>query len=98
MVHLLIDARVDLIRAVIGYNESQFRLYVALGQPPPRAMPVSPPQAVPNTGMPPAVRTRRPGRRSRELRWNASPSTDLSRRSSRAQRDDRDGLAPPSAR
>ena len=27
-------ARLELIRATIGYNQAQFRLFVALGQPP----------------------------------------------------------------
>lgn len=31
---LLTAARLDLVRALIGYNEAQFRLFVALGQPP----------------------------------------------------------------
>jgi outer membrane protein TolC len=32
---LLITARQDLIRAIVSYNQGQFRLFVALGQPPP---------------------------------------------------------------
>jgi outer membrane protein TolC len=32
--NLLLAARQDLIRAMVGYNQAQFRLYVALGQPP----------------------------------------------------------------
>ena len=34
MVHLLVDARESLVRSVIEYDKAQFRLYVALGQPP----------------------------------------------------------------
>jgi outer membrane protein TolC len=35
---LLADARLDYINAIIDYNESQFALYVALGQPPADAL------------------------------------------------------------
>jgi outer membrane protein TolC len=34
---LLVQARQTLLRAILGYNESQFQLFVALGQPPPAA-------------------------------------------------------------
>jgi hypothetical protein len=37
--HLLIAARLDFIRATVAYNEAQFRLFVALGQPPTLALP-----------------------------------------------------------
>ena len=33
--NLLHAARRDLIRALIGFNQAQFRLFVSLGQPPP---------------------------------------------------------------
>ena len=52
MVHLLVDARIATCAPAIGYNEAQFRLYVALGQPPPRAIPVAPPERLPDVGMP----------------------------------------------
>jgi outer membrane protein TolC len=52
MVHLLTDARQELVRAVVEYNEAEFRLFVALGQPPHSAIPVRPRQAVPGTGKP----------------------------------------------
>lgn len=63
MVHLLIDARVDLIRSVIAYNAAQFRLFVALGMPPPRAIPVLPPQPVSNTGLAPVPPNAQPNAR-----------------------------------
>jgi outer membrane protein TolC len=50
MVHLLVDARESLVRSVIEYDKAQFRLYVALGQPPDAAIPLRPRQAVPGTG------------------------------------------------
>jgi outer membrane protein TolC len=31
---LLLAARLELIRSIVGFNQAQFRLYVALGQPP----------------------------------------------------------------
>ena len=34
---LLADARVELVNAVVAYDQAQFRLYVALGSPPPLA-------------------------------------------------------------
>jgi outer membrane protein TolC len=37
--HLLTSARLDLIRGTAAYNEAQFRLFVALGQPPTLALP-----------------------------------------------------------
>ncbi len=36
--NLLADARLDYINAIIDYNESQFSMYVALGQPPANAL------------------------------------------------------------
>jgi outer membrane protein TolC len=33
-VNLLFAARQDLVRAIVGYNQAQFQLFVALGQPP----------------------------------------------------------------
>ncbi len=50
MVHLLVDARESLVRSVIEYDKAQFRLYVALGQPPDTAIPVTPRRCVPGTG------------------------------------------------
>ena len=50
MVHLLIDARESLVRSVIEYDKAQFRLYVALGQPPNSAIPIAPRKAVAGTG------------------------------------------------
>jgi outer membrane protein TolC len=38
-VNLLAAARQDLIRALVGYNQAQFQLFVALGQPPTIAWP-----------------------------------------------------------
>jgi outer membrane protein TolC len=37
--HLLNAARQDLIRALVGFDQAQFQLFVALGQPPTLAMP-----------------------------------------------------------
>jgi outer membrane protein TolC len=46
---LLADARVNLIRALVDYDQAQFRLWVALGSPPPLAEPaeIQPPAAPP---------------------------------------------------
>ena len=44
---LLRDAREALIDAVVGYNQAQFRLFVALGSPPPLATPSTPAPAQP---------------------------------------------------
>ncbi len=54
--NLLADARVDYVDAIIDYNESQFAMYVALGQPPADALarPV-PTEGVPPTNLPPGV-------------------------------------------
>jgi outer membrane protein TolC len=49
LIDLLVDAREDLIRATVAYNQAEFRLFVALGWPPIVAVPTSPPQEVPNT-------------------------------------------------
>jgi outer membrane protein TolC len=40
--NLLGDARVDLIRALVKFDQSQFRLWVALGSPPPLGAPTAP--------------------------------------------------------
>ncbi len=40
---LLNQARVDLIRAITDYNQAEFRLFVALGSPPPLSEPASTP-------------------------------------------------------
>jgi outer membrane protein TolC len=50
MVDLLVDARDSLVRSVVEYDKAQFRLYVALGQPPDTAIPLTPRRAVPGTG------------------------------------------------
>src|SRR5262249_21428096 len=42
--NLLADARVNLIRAVVQYDQAQFRLWVALGSPPPLVETSSPGQ------------------------------------------------------
>jgi outer membrane protein TolC len=42
-VNLLAEARVGFIRAAIGYDQAQFRLFVALGQPPTQAHSDAPP-------------------------------------------------------
>lgn len=47
---LLADARLDYIDAIIDYNESQFAMYVALGQPPADALA----RPVPTEGVAPA--------------------------------------------
>jgi outer membrane protein TolC len=39
--HQLTAARQDLIRAQVEYNQAQFQLFVALGQPPTRALPTA---------------------------------------------------------
>jgi outer membrane protein TolC len=52
-VRLLTEARQDLVRAVIAYDEAQFALFVALGQPPFLA-PYRPGGAGPNDPHPPA--------------------------------------------
>lgn len=51
---LLADARLDYVNAIIDYNESQFGMYVALGQPPADALarPV-PAEGVAPTNLPP---------------------------------------------
>ena len=46
---LLADARIDYIDAIIDYNESQFAMYVALGQPPADALA----RTVPTEGLAP---------------------------------------------
>jgi outer membrane protein TolC len=46
---LLADARMDYLDAIVGYNESQFAMYVALGQPPADALA----HPVPTEGVPP---------------------------------------------
>ena len=38
---LLRAAREDYVRAVVGYDQAEFRLFVALGQPPPLAVPAA---------------------------------------------------------
>jgi outer membrane protein TolC len=40
--NLLADARVHLVRALVGFDQAQFRLWVALGAPPPLAEPPAP--------------------------------------------------------
>ena len=55
MVTLLIEAREDLIRSVIEYDQAEFRLYVAMGWPPPTAAPVAPPKDLPNPSAPPGA-------------------------------------------
>jgi outer membrane protein TolC len=49
LIDLLVDAREDLIRATVAYNQAEFRLFVALGWPPIMAVPLAPPQEVPET-------------------------------------------------
>lgn len=53
---LLADARLDYLDAIIDYNESQFAMYVALGQPPADALarPV-PTEGVSPTNLPPGT-------------------------------------------
>jgi outer membrane protein TolC len=46
---LLADARVNLVRALVGFDQAQFRLWVALGSPPPLAEPASPARPIPLT-------------------------------------------------
>ena len=46
MVDLLVDARQQLVASIVAYNEAEFRLYVAMGFPPPMANPVSPPARI----------------------------------------------------
>jgi len=41
-VNLLADARVNLVRALVLYDQAQFRLWVALGSPPPLIEPGGP--------------------------------------------------------
>ena len=48
---LLQDAREAFIDAVIGYNQAQFRLFVALGSPPPLATPAAPAPASPSAAI-----------------------------------------------
>jgi outer membrane protein TolC len=56
MVDLLVEARQVLVRAVIDYDQAEFRLFVALGGPPPAAIPVVQPQAIPGTSVTPRAR------------------------------------------
>jgi outer membrane protein TolC len=49
LIDLLVNAREDLIRATVAYNQAEFRLFVALGWPPIVAVPLTPPQEVPDT-------------------------------------------------
>ncbi|MES1213523.1 MAG: TolC family protein, partial [Singulisphaera sp.] len=46
MVDLLVEARQQLIASIVAYNQAEFRLYVAMGFPPPTATPVAPPQRI----------------------------------------------------
>ncbi len=48
---LLIEARRRLIRTIVGYDQAQFRLFVAMGSPPPLDQPADP------TSPPVAIRT-----------------------------------------
>jgi outer membrane protein TolC len=53
---LLADARLDYIDAIIDYNESQFAMYVALGQPPADALAhPAPAEGVAPTDLPPGT-------------------------------------------
>ena len=67
--NLLADARLDYIDAIIDYNESQFAMYVALGQPPADALarPV-PTEGVAPANLPPARPHRARSRRCRSRR------------------------------
>ncbi len=55
LIDLLVDAREDLIRATVAYNQAEFRLFVALGWPPIRSTPLEPPQDVPDTARTSAI-------------------------------------------
>jgi outer membrane protein TolC len=46
MVDLLVDARQQLVASIVAYNAAEFRLYVAMGFPPPMANPVAPPEKI----------------------------------------------------
>ena len=46
MVDLLVDARQQLVNSIVAYNKAEFRLYVAMGFPPPTASPVAPPERI----------------------------------------------------
>ncbi len=46
MVDLLVEARQQLVATIVAYNQAEFRLYVAMGFPPPTAIPVAPPEQI----------------------------------------------------
>ena len=58
--NLLREAREALIDAVVGFNQSQFRLFVAMGSPPPLASPTAPGPAVPDAPVAGDVATAEP--------------------------------------
>ena len=46
MVDLLVEARQQLVETIVAYNQAEFRLYVAIGFPPPTAIPVTAPEQI----------------------------------------------------
>ncbi len=46
MVDLLVDARQQLVASIVAYDVAEFRLYVAMGFPPPMASPVAAPERI----------------------------------------------------
>ncbi len=46
MVDLLVEARQQLVETIVAYNQAEFRLYVAIGFPPPTAIPVTAPERI----------------------------------------------------